>query len=295
MMVGGGVGDSYQAVEKRYQLTRRVLALIAEHNFPTHILTKSTLVERDLDILKKINAMNRALVSFSFSSVDDEISSIVEPGVPSPSERLLTLKRFKQAGLVCGMFLMPVVPFITDGPESIERSVKKAKEIGLDFIIFSGMTLKNGRQKDYFLKRIRRHYPELLAHYDMIYTGDRWGSARKEYTDAINQLFYSIAKHYRMPTRIPAAVFADILSEDDRVIVILEQLDYLAKLTGRRSPYGYAAYSISQLKTPLRELRGNLQSLKGVGRVTERIIQEILDTGTSAYYEKLMYGLGSGN
>jgi DNA repair photolyase len=155
MMVGGGVGDSYQAVEKRYALTRQALELIHKYDFPTHILTKSTLVERDLDILKQINANKRALVSFSFSSVNDEISRFVEPGVPLPSERLETLKRFKSAGIACGMFLMPVIPFLTDGPQLIEKAVSLAKAVGLDYIIFSGMTLKAGQQKDHFIEQIR--------------------------------------------------------------------------------------------------------------------------------------------
>ena len=288
MMVGGGVGDSYQAVEKRYALTRQALELILKYDFPAHILTKSTLVERDLDILRRINSRNRAILSFSFSSVDDGISAILEPGVPPPSERLQTLKRFKSAGIACGMFLMPVIPFITDGPKLIENSIKKANEAGLDFIIFGGMTLKVGRQKDYFYKHLKRHYPELLAQYEFLYSGNQWGSARKDYYDSINQCFHDLAKRYQMPTRIPPALYKDCLSEDDLVIVILEHLDYLAKLSGRKSPYGYAAYSISQQAITLRELRGKLQSLKGVGRVTEKIILEILDTGESAYYKKLL-------
>jgi len=290
MMVGGGVGDSYQAVEKRYGLTRQALKLIHKYNFPIHILTKSTLVERDLDILRQINIHNRAVVSFSFSSVDDEISRFVEPGVPPPSERLKTLKRFKAAGIACGMFLMPVIPFLTDGPQWIEKSVKEAKEVGIDFIIFGGMTLKEGRQKDHFMHHIRQQHPGLEAAYESIYRGDRWGAATKDYYDSINYSFHHIAKQYQMPTRIPAHLFNNILNADDLVIVILEQLDYLAKLAGRRSPYGYAAYSISQQKQPLREIRGRLQDIKGVGRVTERIIQEIMDTGTARYYEKLLKG-----
>ncbi len=290
MMVGGGVGDSYQAVEKRYTLTRQALALIHRYDFPVHILTKSTLIERDLDILQQINTSSRVLVSFSFSSVDDEISRFVEPGVPPPSERLKTLKRFKAGGITCGMFLMPVIPFLTDSPQLIENAVKRAKAVGLDYIIFSGMTLKEGKQKDHFIQHLRSRYPELEAAYESIYKEDQWGMATKDYYDSINHSFHQMAKHYRMPSRIPAHLYNDILNEDDRVIVILEQLDYLAKLEGRRSPYGYAAYSLSRQHKPLREMRERLQGIKGIGRVTERIIQEIIDTGTSQYYEKLLFG-----
>lgn len=67
------------------------------------------------------------IVSFSFSSVSDEISAIFGPGVPSPSERLKTLTFFKNEGIACGMFLFPVIPFITDTPELMEETIKKYK------------------------------------------------------------------------------------------------------------------------------------------------------------------------
>ncbi|PKP54868.1 hypothetical protein CVT91_17795, partial [Candidatus Atribacteria bacterium HGW-Atribacteria-1] len=94
IMIGGGVGDSYQPIEEKYQLSRRALELVDEYNFPVHVLTKSTLIKKDIDILKKINKKSRTIISFSFSSVDDKISAIFEPGVPPPSERLKTLTFF---------------------------------------------------------------------------------------------------------------------------------------------------------------------------------------------------------
>lgn len=288
IMVGGGVGDSYQPVEKTYQLTRKVLHLIYEYNFPVHILTKSTLIKRDIDILKKINERNRTIVSFSFSSVDDRISAIFEPGVPSPSERLKTLAFFKNEGIACGMFLLPVIPFVTDRPELMEEAVKKASEVGLDFIIFGGMTLKDGKQKDYFFHVVKNHYPHLIKEYQKIYTGNKWGQASGEYYNSLNLMFNSIAKKYKIPKRIFPALYKDILSENDLVIVILEHIDYLLKLEGEKSPFGYAAYSISQLKEPLSTMKGDLRNLKGVGRTTEAIIREILKTGSSSYYEKLL-------
>jgi len=74
MLVGGGVGDSYQPIEEKYALTRKTLSLLYEKKLPIHILTKSTLVKRDIDIIEKINETNKAIVSFSFSSTDEKIS-----------------------------------------------------------------------------------------------------------------------------------------------------------------------------------------------------------------------------
>ncbi len=288
VMIGGGVGDSYQPIEEKYQLSQKVLELMDEYNFPVHILTKSTLIRRDIDILKKINRKDRAIVSFSFSSVNDEISAIFEPGVPPPSERLKTLTFFKNEGIACGMFLLPVIPFITDTPKLMEETIRKASEVNLDFIIFGGMTLKEGRQKDYFFKTLRNKYPKLIVEYENIYQKNKWGEAAGEYYNSINLTFNSIMKKYKIPPRIPLALYKDILEENDLVVVILEHIDYLLKLKGRTSPYGYAAYSISRLKESLLSMKRELKRINGVGKITESIILEILKTGSSSYYKKLL-------
>jgi DNA repair photolyase len=290
ILVGGGVGDSYQPVEKRYELTRKALELMHEYSFPVHMLTKSTLIKRDIDILKEINKQSKAIVSFSFSSVDDGISAIFEPGVPPPAERLKAISFFKNEGIACGMFLLPVIPFLTDTSELLEQTVSKAKEAGVDFVIFGGMTLKEGRQKDYFFDKLQKIHPELIAEYQKIYRGSQWGEATKEYYRLISQRFNSIAKKYNMPKRMPLGLYRDILEQDDFVVVLLEHIDYLLKLKGKPSSFGYAAYSISQLKEPLSTMKDELQKIKGVSKTIEPVILEILDTGTCSYYEKLLLG-----
>jgi len=103
-------------------------------------------------------------------------------------------------------------------------------------------------------------------------------------------MFSSIARKHKISRRIPPALYKDILLENDLVIVILEHIDYLLKLEGKRSPFGYAAYSISKLKNPLSTMKEELTKLRGVGRTTENIILEILETGISSYYEELLAG-----
>jgi DNA repair photolyase len=290
VMVGGGVGDSYQPVEKNYQLTRKTLELLLEKRFPVHVLTKSTLVQRDIDILTKINEESKAIVSFSFSSTDEQISRIFEPGVPPPVERLEIISLLKEKGIACGMFLLPVIPFISDTKDILEKTIQDAQNVGVDFIIFGGMTLKDGRQKEYFFDALQRQYPDLIINYQMIYRGSKWGEAIPQYYDQLNQMFNALMKKYKIPKRIPPEFYTDLLSRDDIVVVILEHLDYLLKLEGKKSPFGYAAYSISQLDQPLSEMANKLQTIRGVGASTEKIIQEILSTGSSVYYKQLLYG-----
>jgi DNA repair photolyase len=287
VMLGGGVGDSYQPVEEKYRLTRKTLQILCEYRWPVHVLTKSTLVERDVDIIERINQQNRVIVSFSFSSTNDELSAVFEPHVPPPSERLKTLALFKRKGIACGMFLLPVIPFITDTPQMIAEALRKAHEIGLDFVIFGGMTLKNGRQEECFFSLLRDNHPKLLARYKQIYGENKWGQATEEYYSTINSIFNEISKKYKINRRIPPAIYNDILPENDLVVVMLEHLDYFLRLEGKRSSFGYAAHSISMLNRPLSTLKNTLREIKGVGEKTEKIILEILETKNSAYYNSL--------
>lgn len=288
ILLGGGVSDSYQPIEKKYQISRKALEIISKYNYPVQILTKSTLVERDMDLLLEINQKSKAIVNFSFSSANDEISHYFEPGVPLPSERLETIAKFKSKGISCGVFLMPVIPFITDTEFEIENTVKQVKQAGADFIIFSGMTLKEGTQKNYFYNTLNKSYPWLIENYNKIYLGSEWGQATDSYYKNLSMVFNKAISKHQLPQRIPARLFNNILYENDLIIVMLEQIDYLLKNKGESSPYGYAAYSISKLTEPISTIKNNLQQLKGVGSFTEKIILEILETGTSKYYEKVI-------
>ncbi len=288
IMLGGGVSDSYQPLETHYQITRKILERISQHSFPVHILTKSTLIKRDLDLIRAINQKTRAMVSFSFSSVDAEISARFEPHVPPPLERLAVLADFKKQGIACGMVLMPVLPFLTDTPGQIAAAVQKGAEAGVDFILFGGMTMKSGKQKAHFFKSLQNHFPKLAVECEMIYRDDKWGRAVSEYHHHIHAVFFEIMKRFKIPKRIPPRLFRDFLDENDRVMVILEHLDYLFKAGNQPNPYGYAAYSISQINTPLSEMRNKLHQIKGVGGKTADLIKEILDTGTCGYYECLI-------
>ncbi len=288
LLLGGGVGDSYQPAEKNYKIMRKSLKVIAETNFSVHILTKSTLIERDISILKQLNEKTKVIVSFSFSSVDKSLCKMLEPAVPTPEKRLETMQRLQREGISTGMLLMPVVPFISDKQEKIEQSLIAAKNAGASYVLFAGMTLKQGRQKDYFLTTIKKRFPGLEHEYNIIYSGNKWGGTHPDYSASLNNQFYHLSKKHKIPARIPTGLFADYVEENDKVSILLDQIDYYLRLQGRKSPYGYAAYSISQLKEPVSSMKHHLQQIKGVGKVTERLIKEIVKTGKSNYLEKLM-------
>jgi DNA repair photolyase len=273
-------------------LSRQALEIIAEFGYPVQVLTKSTLVRRDLDLLRQINRHSRALVCFSISSVDEQISRIFEPGVPSPRERLETLKYLKAQGVPCGLFLLPVIPYVTDDDDLIERALQEAMDIGVDYLIFGGMTLKEGRQSSHFLNTLSRHRPELLPEYRKIYGGDRWGQATGEYYRRLHGRFWEIAAKYEVPLRMPPELYSDLLDDRDRAVVILEQMDYLFRLRGKRSAYGYAARTVARLQEPLSELLQPGNQLRGISAKASTLIREIVTTGTAKEYEQLLYSMG---
>jgi len=246
--IGGGLGDCYQPIEESYQLTRKALTLIEEFDFPVHILTKSPLVKRDIDIVKRINKKSRAIVSMSFFSVNDEISKIFEPGASSPSERLRILELIKSEGIPCGMFILSVIPFIADKLDLLEDTIRCASEVGLDFIIFGVMTLKEGKQKSCFLKTLKKYYPALILEYENLYQENKRGNAANNYYQSINFLFDKMVKRFKISPRILPGLYWEIHEENDLIIVILEHLACLLKMKGKEAHYSYAAYSISKLK-----------------------------------------------
>lgn len=288
IMIGGGVGDSYQHPEKEFQLTRKVLHVVNEYYFPVHILTKSTMVTRDEDIIKEIHQEKQAIVSFSFSSTDASVSQVFEPGVSPPLERLNTISHLKKAGIFCGVYYMPVIPYISDSISMMDKALADFKEAGADFVVFGSMTLKQGRQKDCFMNVLEKHFPTRVHDYNLLYDDNQWGNAKISYYKSLNKQFYFLAKKYHLPIRMPARIFKKMINENDRIVAILEQMDYILKLQNKKTPYSYGAYAISKLEEPASSVK-DLTKLKGIGPVTEKLIKEIIKTGTCRYYEKLMH------
>ncbi len=266
VMLGGGVGDSYQPIEKKYQLTRRALQLVHDFGFPVHVLTKSTLVTRDVDILKAINERSRAIVSFSFSSVDDATSAIVEPRVPSPGERLDAIRFFKRQGIACGMFLLPVIPRVTDSTGIPGGGGGEGQRGGGGLHHLRGDDAEGGKAEGLLHWRDQGSLSPagrgVRAHIQGQQVGRAGTGVRRARWAGP---FGAIARRYRMPVRMPPALYQDILGENDLVVVILEHIDYLLRMQGERSPLGRAAYSISQVAEPLSALKERLRDLEGVG------------------------------
>ena len=180
----GSATDAYMQVEEEIGLTRELLQVILKHRFPVFISTKSTLIQRDFDLLKQIDeaailpddlqqTLKRGvIISFSISTLDEQLSKQLESGAPSPLERLETLKQCSEKGFLCGINAMPLLPFISDTDEELEKIIVAAKEFGANYILTSGMTLFGDDERDskqLYFKFLWNHYPELLEKYEAMY------------------------------------------------------------------------------------------------------------------------------
>ena len=157
----GSMNDPYAPVEKQYQLTRGALNLLVEYGFPVHVLTKSNLVMRDVDLLSQIARDTQALVSFTITTCDDALGKKLEPGAALVSERLAAMQYLAERGIKVGVLLMPVLPFIEDNWENIRGIVELAHAHGAGWILAAfGMTQRKGSQ-EYYLKQLDRLFPGL--------------------------------------------------------------------------------------------------------------------------------------
>jgi DNA repair photolyase len=169
----GSMNDPYMPLEESERLTERALDVIAEHGFGVHVITKSTLVLRDVALLQKIARRSTAAVSLTVTTADDDLARRIEPGAPPPSERFRALRELANAGIEARVALMPVLPFLEDSWDNVRAIVERASECGVMAIAASfGVTLRD-RQRDYFYARLDEHFPGLRERYEAQY-GDRY-------------------------------------------------------------------------------------------------------------------------
>ncbi len=195
----GSMNDCYMPLEKEYKLTRKALELALHHRFPVHIITKGTLVTRDIDILKQISKIYAA-VSVTITAANDRLGKTIEPNAPLSSERFAVIKQLNDAGIYSGITLMPVLPFITDAPGNIEQIVAKAKKSGAKYITAGfGMTLREGN-REYYYKQLDLHYPELRQKYITTF-GERYNCYNQNYKQ-LHHLFKQLCKSAGIATKM---------------------------------------------------------------------------------------------
>ena len=180
--------DNYQRAEGRYKLMRGILKELNANRNPYSILTKSTLIQRDLDLLVAGAAVAEVSAMFSVGTVDEEVWRRTEPGTPHPMKRLEVLTKLNKAGIPCGILMAPILPGISDAPEQLAATVKAAAKAGAVNITPLVLHLRPG-VKEEFLPWLEKEYPELLGQYRKMYKGS---NAPKSVAEPIQKSVYAL-------------------------------------------------------------------------------------------------------
>ncbi len=195
----GSMNDPYMPLEATVGLTRRALAVIAEHRFPVHVITKSDLVLRDADLLAEIGRVYAA-ISFTVTAADDALSQRVEPGAPPTSRRFAALAALAARGLYTGVTMMPILPFIEDTAENIAGIVAQAAAAGARYILPAfGMTLRD-RQRAYYYEQLDRRFPGLRQKYEARF-GDQYNAAADN-ARQLERLCADLCQRHGIPLRM---------------------------------------------------------------------------------------------
>lgn len=161
----GAMSDTYNPLEKQYKITRKALELISYYSFGISIETKSNLITRDIDLLKKINSTADVILKLTITTADDSLSKIIEPSVCTSSERLQAMKQLADSGLFVGTLLTPIIPFITDSEKNIRNVIKLSAENGAKFVFSMGGVTLRENQREYFYNELDKSFPGLKEKY----------------------------------------------------------------------------------------------------------------------------------
>ena len=160
-MIGtGSMTDPYVPLEKELEHVRKTLMLVERYGFGFTVITKSDLILRDLDLLKRINEKTKCVVQMTLTTYDEELCKKIEPGVCTTRRRFEVLKAMRDAGIPTVVWLCPVLPFINDTEENLRGILNYCVEAGVRGVLCFGMglTLRDGN-REYFYEQLDRLFP----------------------------------------------------------------------------------------------------------------------------------------
>jgi DNA repair photolyase len=215
--------DPYQRAEGRYRLMPGVIAALAGSGTPFSILTKGTMISRDLPLLAEAAAQVPVSVAISLALLDPALHAILEPGTPAPPARLELIRRTRAAGLPCGVLIAPILPHLTDGADDLERLVDELAAAGATSISGIPLRLMTGA-REWFFAWLERERPELVSVYRSLYAGG--ANLRSDHARIIQQRLARVLSRthldhhrdaYELRPRAPRPVAATPPGDQDRL------------------------------------------------------------------------------
>ncbi|MFR9675508.1 Rv2578c family radical SAM protein [Streptomyces sp. TR02-1] len=194
--------DCYQRAEGRYRLMPGILTALRDYANPFSLLTKGTLILRDLDLLRSAAAVCDVGVSVSVGFTDEELWRTVEPGTPAPQRRLEVVRALSGQGIPCGVLMAPVLPFLSDSPAQLRATVRAVAEAGATSVTPLTLHLRPGA-REWFTAWLAAHHPPLVRRYEELY--DSGAYAPTWYQRRITRQVHELAAEYGMGPAAPGA------------------------------------------------------------------------------------------
>ena len=189
--------DPYQRAEGRYRLMPEVITALVGSGTPFSILTKGTMISRDLPLLSQATEQVPVGVAISLALLDPELHTVLEPGTPTPRARLELVRRIRAAGLPCGVLIAPILPQLTDSAEQLERLVGELAKAGATSITGIPLRLMTGA-REWFFAWLEREHPELVGTYQALYAAG--ANVRSDHRRAIQQRLARVLSRARLDT-----------------------------------------------------------------------------------------------
>ncbi|MEP6562564.1 MAG: Rv2578c family radical SAM protein [Nakamurella sp.] len=185
--------DPYQRAEGRYRLMPEVISALADSGTPFSILTKGTVLSRDLDLLSAAGSSVSVGIGVSLALLDPDLQATLEPGTPSPKARLELVRRIRAAGLPCGVFMAPLLPYLTDTEEHIDALIAQLAEAGVTGVSGIGLHLRPGA-REWFFHWLGINRPNLVQRYERLYANG--ANLPKDYRRALSARIRLVSTRY---------------------------------------------------------------------------------------------------
>ncbi len=241
--ISSGISDAYQPVEENLKITRQCAEVLSQFNHPVIVHTKSALILRDIDYWQEVNKKSAFTLMISLTMTENHISDKLEPGASSVEDRLKTVSEFRKRGMNAGILAMPFIPYLTDSRPQLETLLSALNTTEAQFAMPALLTLKKGRQKDYFLKTFKDQFPEVFCKVVDLYSNENfYGEPPESYTRKFYQLNRKIWNDSAMDDLIPHEVFKGQFSLYDEIRILLKDMIILYRrknidVTPLRSAY----------------------------------------------------------
>jgi DNA repair photolyase len=195
----GTATDPYQPVERRAKVTQSLLEVLArQRGLRIGLVTKSTLIERDIPLLQRAAERNTLVLHLTITTPNAALARLLEPRAPRPDLRLRTVARLRQAGLSTGILCSPLLPGITDTSKALDGMAKRARDAGASFFCAQPLFLKPC-SKEIYLGFIREHFPSLEPMYRQRF--DREAFVSRAYRNRIEELVRAVCAKYGLGRR----------------------------------------------------------------------------------------------